>query len=386
MVVQCYTNNYFAEAIRIAFFEHVPLELTPDSVWLAIVQGFSQHIKCNAERLRHLFVNHDGQKQLVFTNPSLLLDSPPDVWANSLRMFTPLLENELKDKAKQLLGIKFSTTTLASEVATTIAFMDMLQHYFVYGLRGGCGIPKVILRGTPDDWARVQRGVEQLKGFDCDWWIRELELVIKHFVDAATGKPIDKMFWASACSYNGGSDTIVPISGWLATFFPYIKQSSSEPSSLDPNRPGRDMTIKLVCFRNSQILKLKDTDPILTLFLAAPTSCRKLCHNGRSIDPTSTPLSQSDIHDGATVNALSGTLELYAPSPHITCWRNPLQPGLNPLNVPTGMSSVPCFYEHIVTKEKTPLTLRGGFEYVVQDPVTRAVHAEIGWQVLKEAQ
>ncbi len=52
----------------------MPLELRPDAVWLAIVQGFAQHVKYDAEALRNKFVTHDGEKELDLTSPRLVLD------------------------------------------------------------------------------------------------------------------------------------------------------------------------------------------------------------------------------------------------------------------------------------------------------------------------
>ena len=40
------------EAVQIAFSQHRPLVLSPDSIWLAIAQGFSHHLAANAEVLR----------------------------------------------------------------------------------------------------------------------------------------------------------------------------------------------------------------------------------------------------------------------------------------------------------------------------------------------
>ena len=37
------------DTIQTAFSRHYPLTLSPDSIWLAIAQGFSHHIAENAE-------------------------------------------------------------------------------------------------------------------------------------------------------------------------------------------------------------------------------------------------------------------------------------------------------------------------------------------------
>lgn len=47
-----------------AFAEHRPLMITPDAIWMAIAQGFAQHINNNAERLRYQFVSHSSKREL----------------------------------------------------------------------------------------------------------------------------------------------------------------------------------------------------------------------------------------------------------------------------------------------------------------------------------
>src|SRR5262245_27579971 len=51
------------QSVHIAFSDHRPLVLTPDSIWLTIVQGFADHVLENAEALRHRLVGHQGKKE-----------------------------------------------------------------------------------------------------------------------------------------------------------------------------------------------------------------------------------------------------------------------------------------------------------------------------------
>ena len=48
-----------------AHCKHYPLRIKPDDIWLLIIQAFSNHVNANAEKLRHYFVNFEGQKDLV---------------------------------------------------------------------------------------------------------------------------------------------------------------------------------------------------------------------------------------------------------------------------------------------------------------------------------
>jgi hypothetical protein len=48
-------------AAHLAYQHHYPLVLTPDAVWLTLAQGLANHVNLHAERLRPLFVRHQGK-------------------------------------------------------------------------------------------------------------------------------------------------------------------------------------------------------------------------------------------------------------------------------------------------------------------------------------
>jgi hypothetical protein len=64
-------TNGFLRTILYAWQHHLPLVLTPDHIWLLIVQAVSRHINTNSEALRHRFVAHEGQKVIHIKSSSL---------------------------------------------------------------------------------------------------------------------------------------------------------------------------------------------------------------------------------------------------------------------------------------------------------------------------
>ena len=40
------------------------MTISPDIIWLLIVQGFSYQVAANVEKLRNRFVNFDGKKEI----------------------------------------------------------------------------------------------------------------------------------------------------------------------------------------------------------------------------------------------------------------------------------------------------------------------------------
>lgn len=47
--------------VHLAFSQHRPLVLSPDMLWIAILQGLSQHVRNNADSLRSKLVNIQEQ-------------------------------------------------------------------------------------------------------------------------------------------------------------------------------------------------------------------------------------------------------------------------------------------------------------------------------------
>ena len=73
-------DNRFLATVHAAYSEHYPLVLTPDVIWMCIAQGFAKHVNCNAEKLRHLFVQHTGKKELHTCRGDLVKGSPSNPW------------------------------------------------------------------------------------------------------------------------------------------------------------------------------------------------------------------------------------------------------------------------------------------------------------------
>ena len=57
--------NGFFHALALAYNQHHHLLIKPDDVWVSITTSLSRYIDANAERLRHIFVAHEGKKELV---------------------------------------------------------------------------------------------------------------------------------------------------------------------------------------------------------------------------------------------------------------------------------------------------------------------------------
>lgn len=208
-----------------AYADHRPFVMSPDMIWLLISQGFARHINANPENLRHHFVDFTGKVSLIVTSDEIELDNPSSPWENIFPMFTEKIAEYTGSELINLLSSDFTTTTSAEKVASEITIMEAMKPYFEYiHMYAICGIPEITLQGTPEDWQKVLDKTKQLGKYDLKWWTKELEPILKEFVNASKGK-ISKKFWMNMFKYHSkkryGSPKI--IDGWVVKFFPYNK-------------------------------------------------------------------------------------------------------------------------------------------------------------------
>ncbi|CAG8549744.1 2775_t:CDS:1 [Funneliformis caledonium] len=239
------TSHGLASAIIHAYTLHQHLRFSPDDVWLTIAQGVSNHIWINSERFRYLFVDHEGQEEVLIdardiighVNGNFLGD-----WPKAIARLSDSTDQRVKKVGlKQLLECDFSTSTSASITASQIILLDSMKKYFTYGMRGGCGIPKVTLDGTLEDWLHLQEKVAKLRGLglNLDFWLDRLEPVVAQFVNTYKGN-VDEDFWSMVIyqvPYGSGMPT--PCwDGWVCALFPYtesrfkLTKNSIVPSSI----------------------------------------------------------------------------------------------------------------------------------------------------------
>ncbi|MDJ1184636.1 DUF4419 domain-containing protein [Roseofilum casamattae] len=207
-----------AFAVHLAFSEHRPLLLTPDIIWLTIAQGFSHHINNHAEQFRDRFVSHSGKETLKIE--VLSIPETAEQWSNSVREWTLLLRDRVGADLYHLLECNFSTTTPNSLTASRIVMMDVFRQYFDYRMVCICGIPKITLLGTVEDWQSICDRVRAIAEYDLSWWTDRLLPICEEFVNTASGQP-SLSFWQQIYKPQDayGGDVIT---GWLAELFPYL--------------------------------------------------------------------------------------------------------------------------------------------------------------------
>ncbi len=247
------------EAVHLAFSGHRPLILSPDTIWMTIVQGFSQHVLKNAERLRGHIVMHEGVKELKVRTYL------PIHWPVVIDEFSIAMKKNSDPILHETLLCEFSTTTSDMKTAYEVALMNAYQRYFKYVMECICGIPEITLEGTPDDWQRMRERIEVLATYDLGWWTRRVAPILDNFIATANGEP-DLAFWQAIYKprevYSSELAT-----GWIADLFPYLHVIDEEVlqekllggSQLDPDELTRLLESASYVWRRNHIF---DTERI----------------------------------------------------------------------------------------------------------------------------
>jgi hypothetical protein len=251
-LVQPGINSFLGTALR-SYAEHVPLTLSPDDVWVTILQAVAKHITLNAEDARKAIVNFDGKMKLTVFADDFSKGSPVNDWQRVFGQFNDQIELHI-GKKRSLFDASFSTTTATERAAIQVQVMAALAPYFDYEVHTRCGIPNITLLGTADDWASIQGRVAALAEFYPLWAQEALMFAVDKFHAAALGNP-DLTFWRNFVKYEDGSGG-ARISGFINAFFPYLDDQ--------PNRvlkQGKDVFIKNVLEGSYAAKVREDTFP-----------------------------------------------------------------------------------------------------------------------------
>lgn len=210
----------FAMALHAAYDRHRPLAFGPDEVWLCVAQGVARWVGANAEALRPRLVRHQGKLPIEVRRDALAAD-PGSVaeWSGAVEELAAEVRGHLGGRAA-LFVAGWSTTDPCSRVASQITLLGAMQAYFEYTVASLCGIPRVILGGTPEDWRDVRARAKVLHELDLGWWADALDPVLAEIEASAAGAP-RREFWERIYKEHHASGG-ESISGWCNVLFPFV--------------------------------------------------------------------------------------------------------------------------------------------------------------------
>ena len=218
-------NHAFLKSMHQAYADHRPFVLSPDMIWLLISQGFAHHVNHNAEALRDQFVNFQGKKELIVKENRIRTGKEDSPWHVVFPQFTEQIASHTGKELIQHLTADFTTTGPTEKVVSEITIMDAMKPYFKYIVMSAiCGIPRITLEGTAEDWGKVIEKTRFLEKFQLDWWIPHLIPVLQRIKATVEGN-LETKFWKDMFKVKteSGYGAFQYINGWIVRFFPYTE-------------------------------------------------------------------------------------------------------------------------------------------------------------------
>jgi hypothetical protein len=263
------SRNGFVDTVIEAYSNHQALVIRPDDVWTTILTQFSLFVngEGRTEQLRHMFVAHEGKKKLIVE-----MEGTRDTvdFGAAARIFTEKIHEHVVDpELREWCLPSFSTTTANDTIVASVVMMATLKSYFEYEMMLGCGIPRVTLLGTPDDWINIFDRVDRLGryGPETAAWRDLLKPVLARFVRAFEPGYADSKknrdFWQHVASRQWAGSFSGWLTGWITAFCAFN----------DQGRWMGDMAI-LERYRDSPEVSLAD---IRALIATPLTSTSRAC-------------------------------------------------------------------------------------------------------------
>ena len=241
------TEHPVLTAYYTAFLEHYPVIVSPDILWMLILEGFSRHVRLNSKKLKTKFVKRNDDKLVIIQDPKddkNINKVSSKSWGDIFTEFVDQSKEYIDGTVLHLFIPYFSTTTEEIEYSCQLSTISIIIPYITFikkfrdrGMCGGCAFPYIKLQGTLQDYKQLKLKVEGLKGYLIDDWIKKISLIIDKIIETKKGN-VDKQFWDNMITnkkrvykdkmskrepdaHEANYFEEIKIFGWIFDFFPY---------------------------------------------------------------------------------------------------------------------------------------------------------------------
>jgi len=205
-----FKHKNFIEYLEKGWGYHLPIVIAPHTLWFTILTELAEHIKGNAGEYRKHFTESQ-EKQTI------------EICTSTYEGFLEGLLEVLKTKVPMnvdLIVPNFSTSTYESKLACYAAFCDAVSPYYNY-MMYMCGIPKIAVDGTVDDYLLMRSNLLELKG---------LGPKLEHYFQVLANRMEEGFsveFWKGFFSVERcGSGGETEIYGWVYELFLGLRSGS----------------------------------------------------------------------------------------------------------------------------------------------------------------
>ena len=217
-----------------AYKNHYPITISPDMIWILIMQGFSRFMEKYENLVRERFVNFTGKKDLKLERLQYSpYNASKEVWDGIIKEFVQKIGNNVGKEVVDNLECDFSTTNPVTLATSQVSIMSAMKQYFTYRvLMAGCGISSITLEGSIKDWEKIKSKLEFLSTKALKWWTKHLIPIIDNIITtkkyySTYGQLNQELidFWKGMIRLKGKGDLYDPhmINGWIVKFIPNLR-------------------------------------------------------------------------------------------------------------------------------------------------------------------
>ena len=219
------------QGLSYAYKNHYPITVSPEMIWLLILQGFSRFMDKYSELVREKFVNFEDKKTLHVNRYGLFFNKATEEdWNGIIDEFVEQIGEHIGEETVSNLQSDFTTTNAVTLVVSQTSIMSAMKHYFSYeALGGGCGISYITLEGSLEDWEKIKSKLKYLSKFALEWWTKHLIPIIDNIIKTKKyyhqNKKINSelvSFWKNMIKIKDKEHPYFPdiFNGWIIKFLP----------------------------------------------------------------------------------------------------------------------------------------------------------------------
>ena len=227
------------QGLVLAYKNHYPITITPDMIWILVLQGFSRFMEKYEDSVRDIFVNFEGKKELnVEIYDKTPYTATKEDWDGIMKEFVEKIGQHVGQETTDSLECNFSTTSQVAKVTSQVAIMSAMKQYFTYKAKFlGCGISTITLEGSMQDWEKIKSKLEFLSTKGLEWYTKHLIPIIDKILESKNyynynGQLNEELieFWKGMVRVKGKGGLYDPliINGWIVKFIPNLSKKTPE--------------------------------------------------------------------------------------------------------------------------------------------------------------
>ena len=202
-----YLHYSFIDYLKMAYDKHKGIIIKPDFIWHTVLFELSQLILKSPEKYRDFFTTSDSKVEILVptTDPELI----------NLDLIIEKLNDLVPTDTKDFL-LRFSTGTQLSNMAINSAFCEAVSPFYDY-MMFMCGLPKIKVLGTTEDWNSIKESCVKLKEIFADHtsYFDDISGLVDKFIELDDIDYLSRIF-----NYESeGSGSKLRIDGWVKLLF-----------------------------------------------------------------------------------------------------------------------------------------------------------------------